>query len=140
VSHPLHGTKIALSKQRLAPVPTQAPHARPRLPSNTQAQARAPPPGQAHPKASHAGQGHARTLPTGQARQLQRKLSRKLDISFDQLDTTAFPFPFLNTIVSLCLYGVVSHPVPGTTPLSLCSQYWGRLVLIKNLLYWWLGK
>jgi len=36
--------------------------------------------------------------PSGQASQLKRKLSRKLDISFDQLDSSAFPFPFLNTI------------------------------------------
>ena len=39
---------------------------------------------------------------SGQASQLKRKLSRKLDISFDKLDTEAFPFQFLNTIVSEC--------------------------------------
>ena len=32
---------------------------------------------------------------------LTRKLSRKLDISFDKLDNSAFPFQFLNTTVSV---------------------------------------
>ena len=42
---------------------------------------------------------------SGQASQLKRKLSRKLDISFDKLilDTSAFPFQFLNTIVSVAV-------------------------------------
>ena len=31
---------------------------------------------------------------------LSRKLSRRLDISFDKLDISAFPFQFLNTTVS----------------------------------------
>ena len=37
---------------------------------------------------------------------LSRKLSRKLDISFDRLDSNAFPFLFLNTSVSAALAGV----------------------------------
>ena len=74
---------------------------------------------QARPRPHSSGQihqGQVRALPSGQASQLKRKLSRKLDISYDQLDSSAFPFPFLNTIVSPgvgVLYLHVPQPLPG---------------------------
>jgi len=77
----MHVTKPVLSKQKSVPGIGQGP---PRL----------------RQRPNSSGQINLvqpRTLPSGQASQLKRKLSRKLDISFDQLDSTAFPFPFQNT-------------------------------------------
>ena len=95
----LHGTK---RYQGPAPAPSvtqgQAPVYTNKPRPHSSAQARGPPPQALTRTASFA---QARAPQSGQASQLKRKLSRKLDISFDQLDTTAFPFPFLNTIVSL---------------------------------------
>jgi len=92
----LHGTK---TYQRSAPAPSvtqgQAPVYTNKPRPLSSAQARGPPPPALTRTASFA---QARAPQSGQASQLKRKLSRKLDISFDQLDTTAFPFPFLNTI------------------------------------------